>query len=123
MTESDRSPTVEVVEADRLLRAGGEDGPILLDVREVPEFEIVRAEGARLLPLSTFLANYQRLPADRPIMVICATGSRSGQATAYLLAHGWSDVVNVTGGTLAWQRAGLPIRKGPLVPGEGDLGY
>jgi rhodanese-related sulfurtransferase len=131
VTDSDRSPAIDVVEADRRLReaeqAGsgkqGGGGPILLDVREPAEFDMVRAEGARLLPLSTFLARYQSLPVDRPLMVICATGSRSGQAAAYLLAHGWSDVVNVTGGTAAWQRAGLPIRSGPLAPGEGDLGF
>jgi rhodanese-related sulfurtransferase len=131
VTDSDRSPAIDVLEADRRLReadrgGSGEQsnvGPILLDVREPAEFDMVRAEGARLLPLSAFLARYQSLPVDRPLMVICATGSRSGQATAYLLAHGWSDVVNVTGGTAAWQRAGLPIRSGPLAPGEGDLGF
>jgi rhodanese-related sulfurtransferase len=130
MTDSDRSPAIDVVEAERRLHEGGEDGgadsgsgPILLDVREPAEFDMVRAEGARLLPLSAFLASYQSLPLDRPLMVICATGSRSGQATAYLLAHGWTDVVNVTGGTTAWQRAGLPTRSGPLAAGEGDLGF
>jgi rhodanese-related sulfurtransferase len=123
VTESDRSPAIDVLEADRRLREGGADGPILLDVREAPEFDMIRTEGARLLPLSTFLERYRILPLDRPLLVICATGNRSGQATAYLLAHGWTDVVNVTGGTAAWQRAGLPTRSGALVPGEGDLGF
>jgi rhodanese-related sulfurtransferase len=126
VTDSDRSPAIDVVEAERRLREGGKDGsdgPMLIDVREPAEFEMVRAEGARLVPLSTFLARYQSLPVDRPLMVICATGNRSGQATAYLLAHGWTDVVNVTGGTAAWQRAKLPIRSGPLAPGEGDPGF
>jgi len=30
-------------------------------------------------------------------------------------------VVNVTGGTVAWERAGLPVLRGALAPGEGDL--
>jgi rhodanese-related sulfurtransferase len=127
VTDSDRSPAIDVLEAERRLREAGDEGghagPILLDVREPAEFDMIRAEGARLLPLSTFLARYRELPLDRPLMVICATGSRSGQATAYLLAHGWTDVVNVTGGTSAWQRAGLLTRSGPLAPGEGDLGF
>jgi rhodanese-related sulfurtransferase len=127
VTDSDRSPAIDVLEAARRLQEGGAGGdgggPILLDVREPVEFEMIRAEGARLLPLSGFLARYQSLPVDRPLMVICATGSRSGQATAYLLAHGWTDVVNVSGGTAAWQRAGLPTRSGPLAVGEGDLGF
>jgi rhodanese-related sulfurtransferase len=126
VTDSDRSPAIDVLEAERRLREAGKDddaGPILVDVREPAEFDMVRAEGARLLPLSTFLTRYKSLPVDRPLMMICATGNRSGQATAYLLAHGWTDVVNVTGGTAAWQRAKLPIRSGPLAPGEGDLGF
>ena len=131
MTDPDRSPAIDVLEAARRLAGGdGEaaggapaDQPLLIDVREPAEFAMVRADGARLLPLSTFLGRYRVLPTDRPILLICATGSRSGQAAAYLLAHGWSDVVNVSGGTAAWQRAGLPTRQGPLEPGEGDLGF
>jgi 3-mercaptopyruvate sulfurtransferase SseA len=30
-------------------------------------------------------------------------------------------VVNVAGGMEAWERAGLPIRRGPVEPGEGEL--
>lgn len=122
MSDGDRSPAVDVLEADRRLRESGPDGPLLLDVREIPEFGLVRAEGARLLPLSQFLARYQDLPKDRQLLIICASGARSGQVAAYLLAHGWTDVANVEGGTQAWQRAGLPVRHGALGPGEGDLG-
>jgi rhodanese-related sulfurtransferase len=123
VSDDDRSPSVDVLEADRRLREGGPDGPLLIDVREVPEFGLVRAERARLLPLSQFLTRYQDLPKDRELLIICASGSRSGQAAAYLLAHGWSDVANVDGGTQAWQRAGLPVRRGALAAGEGDLGF
>jgi rhodanese-related sulfurtransferase len=120
--DPNRAPAVDVAEAARRLGAGGSDAPILVDVREASEFAGVRAEGALLLPLSQFVARYSELPKDRPLLMICASGSRSGQATAYLLAKGWTDVVNVAGGTAAWQRAGLPIRHGAPAPGEGDLG-
>jgi rhodanese-related sulfurtransferase len=124
--DPDRSPAVDVFEAARRLTDGADvpagSGPLLIDVREPAEFAMVRAQGARLLPLSTFLARHRALPTDRPLLLICATGSRSGQATAYLLARGWTDVVNVAGGTAAWQRAGLPTRRGVPEPGEGDLG-
>ena len=58
------------------------------------------------------MLRYRELPQDRPLLMICRTGARSGQATAFLLANGWTDVVNVAGGTLAWERAGLPVRRG-----------
>lgn len=122
MIDPSRLPTIDVVEADRRRRDAG-DGPVpmLVDVREPDEFAEVRAEGAVLMPLSTWMLRYDRLPNDRPLQVICRSGSRSAQATAFLLANGWSDVANVAGGTLAWERAGLAVRRGPLEPGEGDL--
>lgn len=132
MIDPNRIPTVDVLEAERRLGTAAEDAetrtggaptpaPLLVDVREPNEFAAVRAEGAVLLPLSTFLLRYRELPQDRPLLMICQTGSRSGQATAFLLANGWADVVNVAGGTLAWARAGLAMRRGAPVPGEGDL--
>ena len=112
-------PTVDVSTAAERLRA--EDPPLLVDVREPSEFADVRAEGAVLMPLSTFLLRYQSLPKDRPLLMICAVGGRSANATAHLLQNGWQDVTNVAGGTVGWERAGLPVRRGTPAPGEGDL--
>jgi rhodanese-related sulfurtransferase len=125
-------PTIDVMEAERrrgepaeAAEASGarEDHPtpLLIDVREPNEFAEVRAEGAVLMPLSTFMLHYTELPRDRPLLMICRSGARSGQATAFLMANGWADVVNVAGGTLAWERAGLPVHRGAPAPGEGDL--
>jgi rhodanese-related sulfurtransferase len=71
--------------------------------------------------MSSFATRYTELPRDRPILVMCASGARSGAATAFLLRNGWADVWNVDGGINAWQRAGLPVRSGPIEPGEGEL--
>jgi rhodanese-related sulfurtransferase len=104
--------------------AAGADGagtPLLVDVRERSEFIQVRAPGAVLYPTSSFLLRFEELPRDRPLHVICNSGSRSAAVTAWLLRNGWTDVHNVTGGMVAWVRAGLETRRGPLAPGEGDL--
>lgn len=132
MIDPNRIPTIDVLEAERRRGAGleaaeaggagdGSQTPLLVDVREPREFTEVRAEGAVLVPLSTFMLRYRELPTDRPLLMICQSGARSGQAAAFLLASGWTDVVNVAGGTLAWERAGLPVRRGAPAPGEGDL--
>ena len=129
MIDPARVPVVDVLEAERRRGAAAEaaeiDGPsappLLVDVREPNEFVELRAEGAVLMPLSTWMLRFRELPRDRPLLMICRTGARSGQATAFLLANGWTDVVNVAGGTLAWERAGLPVRRGSPGPGEGDL--
>jgi rhodanese-related sulfurtransferase len=114
-------PAVDVTEA--AARLGGDDPtkPVLVDVRELDEFRDARVEGAALIPMSTFPQRHSELPKDRPLLVMCAGGTRSAAATGFLLRSGWTDVSNVDGGITAWQRAGLPVKRGEPEPGEGDL--
>lgn len=111
---------IDVTEAERRLR---EDpaGPLLLDVREANEFADVRAPGAALLPTSAFAQRIAEVPTDRPIMVICHVGGRSAAVAGFLQRSGRTDVVNVSGGMEAWERAGLPVLRGAPGPGEGAL--
>ena len=113
-------PTVDVSEAERRIR---EDParPLLIDVREINEFVAVRAPGAVLLPTSTFAARVDELPTDRPLLVICHVGGRSAAVTGFLARSGRTDATNVAGGMEAWERAGLPVRRGPVEPGEGGF--
>lgn len=87
-------------------------GALLVDVRERDEYAEVHASGAQLLPLSEFQARYQELPKDRQLLMICRSGKRSAQAGEFLLSQGYSDVINVAGGTLAWVEADLPHQEG-----------
>ena len=48
---------------------------------------------------------------DKPVIVSCATGNRSGSAASVLRKHGFTNVVNLAGGVAAWQQAGLPTGK------------
>jgi len=120
MTLPGSLPSVDVTEAARRLR---EDAarPIMLDVREPNEFAEFRAPGAVLLPMSVFTSRIGELPADRPLLVICHVGGRSAAVAGYLARIGRADVVNVAGGMEAWEHAGLPVRRGPVEPGEGDF--
>jgi rhodanese-related sulfurtransferase len=119
MTQPAGIPTIDVAEA--AARREGRDNPLIVDVREPDEFATVRVEGAALLPMSTFADRHVELPKDRPLLVMCHLGGRSAAATAHLIRGGWTDVVNVAGGIDAWERAGLPVRRGAPEPGEGDL--
>ncbi len=114
-------PVISVTEAAARLSDAAAGGPLLLDVREVDELVAARVEGAVHLPMSRFADGYQALPTDRSLLVMCAAGSRSAAATAFLLRSGWTDATNVEGGIIAWQRAGLPVRRGPIEPGEGEI--
>ena len=66
-------------------------------------------------------AGRRACPTDRPLMVVCHMGGRSAAVAGFLIRSGRTDVVNVAGGMEAWERAGLPVRRGTVEPGEGDL--
>jgi rhodanese-related sulfurtransferase len=86
-------------------------GALLLDVREPGEYAAVHAVNAKLLPLGQVESRLQELEAfkDQPVAVICRSGRRSAQAVAMLQEAGFTQVVNVQGGTSAWVEAGLDI--------------
>jgi rhodanese-related sulfurtransferase len=113
---------IDVRELHRL-RSDGDgtpDRPIVVDVREVGEVVAGRIDGAVSLPLSQFVQRFRELPADRPLAIVCQSGNRSGMAAAFLAANGYREAANVTGGMIAWQMAGLPVRRGPLADGESE---
>ena len=110
-------PSVTVQDAS----AQAQDGALIVDVREPDEFARVRVAGSVLLPLSEFVARCNELPADRPLLMFCHSGSRSVSATQYLLRQGYAQVANVSGGIVAWYQAGLPVTTDAPSPGEGDL--
>jgi rhodanese-related sulfurtransferase len=120
MTAGPGIPSIDAAEAERRLREDP-DRPLLIDVREQHEFDEVRAPGAVLLPMSTFAARAGELPADRPLMIVCHSGGRSAAVTGFLARSGRSDVVNVSGGMEAWERGGLPVRRGTPEQGEGTF--
>lgn len=86
-------------------------GALLVDVREENEYAEVHAQGAQLLPLSELEARFNELPKDRELVMICRSGARSARAAEFLNAQGYT-AINLTGGTLAWQDAGLPTARG-----------
>ncbi len=106
-------PTIDVQEAARRSGADGDGDALLVDVREADEFQAVRTDRGVHIPMSGFVQRVDELPRDRPIVVLCASGSRSAAVTGYLLRSGWNDVSNIEGGITAWQKAGLPVRRGP----------
>ena len=76
----------------------------LIDVREPSEFAAGHVAGAENRPLSGFDA--ARLPNDKPVILICRSGARSGQALAKARAAGRADVRHYRGGVMGWAEAG-----------------
>ena len=81
---------------------------IIVDVRQPVETRAGSVPGAVLIPLTEFGRRLGELPRDRPILTICRSGHRSPIAARQLQRAGY-DVTDVEGGTMAWERAGLPL--------------
>lgn len=83
----------------------------LIDVRTPGEYAQGHLGGAVLLPLSTLKVSLKGLDANRPLVLYCLSGNRSGQAVRVLLRQGFPEAKHLAGGILAWQRAGLPMTR------------
>lgn len=85
----------------------------LVDVREPGEYwgELGHVQGAELVPLSTVRAHFQRGDQDELIVLVCRSGGRSGQAASVLADMGFRSVINMQGGMLEWNAAGLPVER------------
>jgi rhodanese-related sulfurtransferase len=77
-----------------------------VDVRESHEWDAGHGENVSWNPMSAF--DVAALPSDKPLIVICRSGSRSAQV-ATTLASQMENVFNMTGGMKAWHEAGLPM--------------
>lgn len=84
----------------------------IIDVREPYEYKEGHIPGSKLIPLGQLTRRLNELgPKDREVIVVCRSGSRSGQAAHQLAAMGYNKVVNLRGGILSWHRAGLPSER------------
>jgi phage shock protein E len=67
-------------------------GAVIVDVRTPGEFEAGHARGAVNIPFDQIAARAAELPRDRPLVLYCRTGRRSGIATAELQKLGFSAI-------------------------------
>jgi len=84
----------------------------VVDVRTPEEYGQGHVPGALLKPLDRLQAISSDLPRQVPIYLICRSGMRSQQAARVLAEQGFTRLVNIEGGTMAWMQAGYPVDAG-----------
>ena len=87
----------------------GRGGVHVVDVREPHEWLDGHVPGALLRPLAELRRDARSLLPEGALLFVCAAGVRSDAAARLALQLGYLDVYNLTGGTRAWVKAGLPI--------------
>jgi adenylyltransferase/sulfurtransferase len=74
----------------------------ILDVRNPNEYQICRIPGTVLLPLPELPSRFAEVPKDREVIVHCKSGTRSAKAIEFLKSQGYTKLVNLMGGIMAW---------------------
>jgi hydroxyacylglutathione hydrolase len=87
----------------------------VIDVRARNEWEAGRLPGVPNVPLGHLIDGQSELPRERPLVVQCQSGARSSIGSSLLQAHGFTNVINLSGGFVEWVRSGQPVEKGPAV--------
>lgn len=89
------------------------DDALVIDVREAGEFASGHILNARHIPLADLEKRIGELEKfkDKPVIVNCQSGGRSGSACTVLKKAGFASVHNLEGGIGAWEQAGMPISR------------
>jgi rhodanese-related sulfurtransferase len=85
----------------------------LVDVREPFEYtgDLGHIAGAELVPLGSVSGAASSWDPNEPIVLICRSGGRSGRAADALVRAGFKNVMNMAGGMMAYNAAGLPVER------------
>jgi rhodanese-related sulfurtransferase len=112
MPESDTAVELPPERASELMRDGAAQ---LVDVRTPKEHDAAHIAGDELIPFNELRDRVSTLDQERPLVLYCRSGDRSGAAVQALRASGW-DAYSVEGGLVSWHEQGLPIE-----PADGEI--
>jgi rhodanese-related sulfurtransferase len=111
---AEQKPAAQIAQiaAEELNRelAASPDSIQVVDVRRKSEWEQGHIAGALHKPLDRLESMLADLKRDRPIVVHCKGGYRSGIACSLIQRAGFENVTNLIGGLDAWQACRLPIQ-------------
>lgn len=105
-----RGAKVSLLQATQLIN---QPKSIIIDVRDIAEFETGHIKGAKNIPLTELNNRLSEIEKSKahPAIIVCATGKRSATAVALLLKAGFTQAVSLEGGLTAWREQGLPTFK------------
>jgi len=83
----------------------------VLDVRSIEEYESGHIEDSLNIYVGTLPQRLNDIPRDKPLAVICKSGTRSGFGCSILMKRGITNLCNIMGGMTSWSNAGYPTVK------------
>src|SRR5674476_34345 len=104
---------IKEVDTSAALQLINHKDAVVLDVRERSEYDAGHVLNSKFIPLGKLKERMGELEKykDRPIVVVCRSGNRSGTACFLLTKQGFAQAYNLAGGVQAWQKSQLPLEK------------
>ena len=102
----ERAPALTPAEADLAMRSGDS---LVIDVREESEWREGHIAGAERIHLGHLSGRRREIPRGRPVILYCRSGKRSAIGQSILLADGFGDVSNLSGGMIRWAGEGREV--------------
>ncbi len=109
--EFDLSTLAPSIDVQTAYAARSNPNVFMLDVREPDEYDAGHIPGITLIPMGEIPDRLSEIPTDMPVIVTCRTGNRSGQVVDFLREQGFTNVHNMDGGIVAWQKAGYEVEE------------
>ena len=99
---------IDVSELVELMNANN-DNIQIIDVRQPQELAAGSIDGTTNIPMVSIPLRANEISDDKQVVLVCRSGARSGQCTAWLMQNGKSNVHNLRGGMIAWANSGLQV--------------
>ena len=101
---------ISTIDATQLMNR---ENALVLDVREDAEYALLHIPNSRHIPLSQLETRLKEIVKfkDRPVIISCQSGNRSGKALQMLEKNQFSKLFVLRGGIGAWEEASLPLER------------
>jgi hydroxyacylglutathione hydrolase len=103
--------TTGQISADDLAAKLDRNEVTVIDVRGHAEWELGHLPGVENIPVGYLTERLSEIPASKPVVVHCQSGSRSAIAASVLQAAGVENVVNYEGGFAEWSSQKRPVER------------
>ena len=84
---------------------------LLVDVREASEYRAGHIPNAINIPLQILARNLSKIPTDRPVVLYCSSGYRSGMGVMTLHLFNYDNVQGFPPSFVGWKAAGELVAK------------
>lgn len=90
-----------------------QNGAIILDIRAEYEtnYRVIDCPDIFYLSFDSYKENYYRVPKEKEIIIVDNVGLVSPEVGKFLVTQGYNKVFYISGGIIAWDHSGLPLKK------------